>query len=123
MATIVHFDITVDDLEKAKSFYEEIFEWEFEKLSPTTDYYLIHTKGVDGKTGLNGGMGKRKKPDQGTTNFIGVDSIEDTCESIEQLGGKVVEQKRLVQDWGFLAICQDTDRNTFGIWEDKKPNG
>lgn len=27
MLTIVHFDIGVEDVERAKNFYEELFEW------------------------------------------------------------------------------------------------
>ncbi len=86
MATFVHFDMSVDDPERAKRFYRELFDWEFEDLPPAMNYYLIHTKGLDGKEGLGGGMAKRETPDQGSTNFIGVKSIDDICKRIEQLG-------------------------------------
>ena len=37
---------------------------------------------------------------------------------VEKLGGKVVMPKTAVPGWGYLAICMDTENNTFGLWEE-----
>lgn len=119
MATFVHFDMAADDLERAKRFYEKIFDWQFETLPGPMNYLLIHTKGMDGKEGLGGGMAKREVLTQGITNFIGVKSVDETCKKIEEMGGKIIEPKKAVPGWGHLAVFQDTENNTFGIWENE----
>lgn len=119
MPTIVHFDISADDLERAKKFYENLFDWKIE-AAPGMQYYLIQTTDLDGKQGIAGGMAKRGKSKQKITNFIGVSSIDKYIAKIEKLGGKVIEPKTPIPGWGFLAVCLDTEHNTFGLWEEDK---
>ncbi len=33
------------------------------------------------------------------------------------LGGKVHVQKTAVPQMGYFAICEDTEKNVFGLWE------
>ena len=49
MPTIVHFDIATDDPERAKEFYEGLFDWKMESPPGMTDYYLIETKDLNGE--------------------------------------------------------------------------
>ena len=35
----------------------------------------------------------------------------------EKLGGKICVPKTAVPQMGYFAICQDTENNTFAIWE------
>lgn len=51
MATIVHFDITAEEPERAKKFYEELFEWKINLLPGPENYYLIETKDLSGVKG------------------------------------------------------------------------
>ena len=41
MPNIVHFEIPVDDAERAKKFYIELFGWKVEQFSPGMEYWLI----------------------------------------------------------------------------------
>lgn len=65
-------------------------------------------------------MGKRGTPDQKIVNYIGVSSIDEYLLKVKELGGKVLMPKSAVPGWGYLAICMDTENNTFGLWEDEK---
>ena len=76
MPTIVHFDISADDVERAKKFYEGLFNWKWEHPPGMTDYYLIETKDLHGEKSIGGGMAKRNDPGESITNFIGVNSVE-----------------------------------------------
>ena len=120
MPTIVHFDIATDDPERAKKFYEGLFDWKMESPPGMTDYYLIETKDLNGARGIGGGLGKRGEPGQRITSYIGVNSIEEYATKVEKLGGKVVQPKMTVPGWGYLAICLDTEDNMFGLWQDEK---
>ena len=118
MPTLVHFDIPVDSIERAKKFYETLFKWKIEKVPGEMTYYLIETTDLDGQTGIGGGMTKRESTEQQITNFIGVQSIDEHINEVETLGGKILEPKTPIVGWGYLAVCQDTENNTFGLWED-----
>ena len=58
MPTIVHFDLPADDPERAKRFYEKLFDWKFNKVPMPTPYYLIETKDLEGNPGVGAGWGK-----------------------------------------------------------------
>ncbi len=117
MATIVHFDVPAEDIERAKKFYSALFDWKFESF-PEMQYHLITTMDLAGAPGVGGGMGKRMDPSQRITNFFGVKSIDAAMKQVEQLGGTVVSGKMAVPTMGYLANCIDTEGNPFGLWEE-----
>jgi hypothetical protein len=124
MPTIVHFEIPADDVERSRKFYTDLFGWKIEKWpgmdsgSSNMEYWTITTTDEKGNKALiGGGMTKRQKPHEQITNFIDVKSVDEYSSKIEKLGGKVVVPKMAVPGMGYLAICLDTENNTFGIWE------
>ncbi|MCD4822740.1 MAG: VOC family protein [Methanococcoides sp.] len=117
MPAIAHFDLPVDDIDRAKEFYTELFDWKIEKVPGPMDYYFIETESLDGEKGVGGGMGLRGSPEQRITNFIEVASVEEYSTRVEELGGTVLQPKMPVPGWGYLAVCMDTEENTFGLWE------
>lgn len=120
MATIVHFNISAADTERAKAFYEKLFDWKIEKLP--MDYYMIGTDDLQGKPGIGGGMTKRGAGDEaGIVNYIGVASIDTTLGQITELGGKILQPKQEVPGYGLLALCADTENNVFGVFEERQP--
>jgi len=119
MATIVHFNINADNPTQVKAFYEKLFGWKFILLPGPANYYLIETADLTGKKGVGGGMSKREDERQkGIVNFIGVTSIDDSVQLVEKLGGKVVQAKQPVSGYGYLAVCIDTEKNLFGLFQD-----
>ena len=117
MPTIAHFDLPADDPERAKKFYSELFDWKIEKVEGPFEYYFIETTDLEGQPSLGGGMASRGSPEQRITNFIGVTSVDEYCERVKELGGTVLQPKMPVPGWGYLAVCMDTEQNTFGLWE------
>ena len=120
MPTVVHFDIAADNPQRAKKFYEEVFNWKIEAPPGMPDYYLVETKDIAGGEGVGGGLGKRQDESQRITTFFGVDSIEEYTAKIKKSGGTVLQAKMPVPGWGYLATCLDTESNLFGIWQLKK---
>ncbi len=121
MSTIVHFEIPSDDLARARKFYSELFGWKIEKytgpLSTSMEYWAISTTNEKGENAVPGGMMKRQHPQHTITNYIDVPSIEEYAGKVERLGGKVVVPKTAVPNWGYFAVCLDTENNTFAIWK------
>ena len=78
------------------------------------DYYLFATKDLEGNESISGGMGPRGEPGQRITNFIGVQSLDEYIKKIKDAGGNASEPMP-VPGWGYLAFCEDTEGNSFGI--------
>ncbi|HLG41509.1 MAG TPA: VOC family protein [Chitinophagaceae bacterium] len=121
MPTIVHFDIGVNNPERAKNFYEALFGWKIGPIAGFPDYYEIETTDINGVKGVGGGLTKRDNPQQnGITDFIGVVSIDETVAKIISLGGNVIQPKQSIPGYGYIAVCADTDKNIFGLFQDDK---
>ena len=117
MTSIVHFDVPVDDINRAKKFYTELFGWKIERIPGEMEYYGISTTDEKGKESIGGGMGLRGDPGQRITNYFGVSSIDIHSKKTEELGGKIIMPKTKIPGYGYLAICLDTENNVFGLWE------
>lgn len=79
---------------------------------------MITTTDQNGNKSLSGGMMKRQNPhQQGITNYIDVNSVDEYSTKIEKLGGKVIVPKMPVAGMGYFAVYLDTENNRFGIWE------
>jgi uncharacterized protein len=121
MATITHFDISATNPDRAKKFYQSLFGWKIEMMPGPMNYYLIATTDLKGKKGIGGGMAKRERGQpEGIVNFMDVKSIDESLKKVKKLGGKIIQPKQAVPGWGYLAVCLDTEKNRFGIFEEDK---
>ena len=107
MGRLVHFEIHVDDMERAKKFYGEVFGWTFEDYSEYAGmpYYGAVT-GDDQQMGINGALMQRKsappEPNQALNGFactMGVEDYDSTEAKILNLGGKVALPNTHYQEW------------------------
>jgi predicted enzyme related to lactoylglutathione lyase len=112
---LVWFEIPADNIDRAKTFYGELFGWKIANLPGMTDYLHIDTGGSE--ESLDGGMMARRTPGQTITNYVSVDSVNKYAGIVEKLGGNVCVPKTEVPQMGYFAICQDTENNVFGLWE------
>lgn len=124
MPTIIHFDISADDLDRARKFYEKLFGWRITAMEGFLDYYEIETTDLQGKKSIGGGITKRQQPQQtGINEFIGVASIDESIAKVTSLGGKILQPKQIIPGYGYMALCADTENNAFGLFEDDKNAG
>ncbi len=118
MASIIHFNISTEDVLRAKKFYEKLFGWKIEKFPKgPKEYYLIETLAKTGEKGVGGGIAKRQKTEQQITNFIEVDSIDEAISKVKELGGEIIDSKSIIDNTGFIVRCKDTEGNIFGLME------
>lgn len=117
MPRVVHFELTADNPERASKFYGDVFGWQFTKWEGPEDYWLI-TTGTGEQPGIDGGLGRRQDPSGAvTTNGIDVPSVDEYAAKIEESGGRIVVPKMHIPGVGYLAYCNDTEGNMFGIIE------
>ncbi len=77
--TIIHFEIPADDIEKLKTFYEQVFGWKIIQSAGPIEYWLIQTVPVDPngtliRPGVNGGMYKKQESENKPINYFAVES-------------------------------------------------
>lgn len=116
MPRVVHFEIAVDDPERAADFYRNTFGWTIGKWEGPMDYWLVKT-GEPGSMGIDGALTRRAEAAVPIVNTIDVPSVEEFQAKITAAGGKVLMPKAPIPGIGYFALCQDTEGNPFGIME------
>ena len=122
MDSIVHFEIPVDNMDRAKDFYTEIFGWDLQDM-PGTEYVMANSAPVDKdqmptKPGaINGGLTPRMSDTPGFLNYISVDSIDDYLNTIEKHNGSVITPNTPMGEFGSYARFKDPEGNVMGLWE------
>jgi len=114
-SSIVWFEIAADNVDRARKFYGALFGWKIERFPGMTDYWHIDTGGGDDTP--DGGLMARKHPQQPITSYVNVESVTQFAAKVEKLGGKVCVPKTAVPQMGYFAVCQDTENNTFALWQ------
>ncbi len=129
MDKVVHFEIPVTNLEKARSFYGPIFGWTLQDWTmPDGSMHIgVHTTPIDEKTrvpkepgAINGMIQMRNATIKTPTFAVNVDSIDDRVAKITNAGGKVVQPKVDIMGMGYYCYVADPDGNIIGLWEDAK---
>lgn len=118
---IVHFEIQVENVERAIKFYQTVFGWTFPKWMD--NYWGVMTAEKDSKEpGINGGLLLRpaKTPSVGFgTNAyvctIQVDDFDETAKNILAAGGIVAMPKFSIMNMAWQGYFLDTEGNTFGV--------
>ncbi len=114
------FEIYVDDMERAKSFYGEMLGVSFEQL---TDEAKV---GVEmwgfpsnmEQYGASGALAKMKGVSAGGNSTMVYFSCQDCAveeSRVEGAGGKVVAQKFSIGEHGFISVVSDSEGNTTGL--------
>ena len=114
-ASVVWFEIPADDTARAKEFYGKLFGWKMNALPHMPEYWHMDTGGPDASP--DGGLMKRMHPTHTITTYISVPSVTKFMAKVAKLGGSICKPKTVVPGMGYFALCQDTENNTFAIWE------
>ena len=109
-----HFEIPVDDPDRAEQFYSSVFGWSFQRYPGAPQYYGMATTG-EAEPGIDGALFQRTEGSV-TTLTMSVDSIEKAIDSIVGAGGKVLQDKTAIPGMGWFANCEDTEGNKIGLF-------
>jgi hypothetical protein len=113
MGRVVHFEITADDVPRARRFYE-IFDWTIaDSGMPGAEYWLAHTG--EGDIGINGAIMPRADKTQPVVHWIAVENLEAMIEKVKASGGQIVGERQTVPGTGDTIYARDTEGNTFGM--------
>ncbi|WP_425390770.1 VOC family protein [Ekhidna sp.] len=111
---LIHFAIHTEDLERAKGFYEKVFNWGFRAYGPSDFAQITDEDSENGE--LIGALQSRTySPVEdhvlGFECTIGVENVDEIIAKVEQSGGKVVMPKTAIPHVGWIAKFLDTEGN------------
>jgi len=118
MNPVTWFEIPVSDMERAKKFYETILDLEIKVVDFGGLLMGWFPMGDPLAGGASGSL--IKHPDyvpsyQGTLVYFGSAEINDVLPKIEKAGGKVLNPKQSIGEYGFVAHFEDTEGNRVAL--------
>ncbi|HEU4492271.1 MAG TPA: VOC family protein [Jiangellales bacterium] len=118
---VVHFEIPVDDPERASSFYGSVFGWDVAKWGPA-DYWTM-TTGEEPGIGAEGALIPRAEAPDGVIVYVGVSDIDAVLAEVRRVGGSVVTEKTPIPTMGWSARFRDSEGNVVGLFQEDSGAG
>ena len=111
------FEIPTSNLERAMAFYEAVlgYELSLNELGPLRMAWFPMRQDAAGSTGTLVQSEHYTPSHAGTLVYFTVASIDDTLEKITEAGGTVLNPKRSIGEYGFVAHFEDTEGNRVAL--------
>jgi len=115
MGKIVNFHLPADDVDRAATFYREVFGWEFAPFAGSPVPYLVHEAAENG-AGIPGAITRRQHIVKAPTPTIEVDAIDSVMLDIAMKGG---QQGRVddIPGLGRFGYAIDSEGNIIALLE------
>lgn len=111
------FEIYVQDMERAKQFYESVFRVTLEKLnSPDLEMWAFPMQ--RGAMGASGSLVRMEGVSSGgnsTLVYFGCEDCADEAARVAESGGRIQREKMSIGEYGFIALAIDTEGNMLGL--------
>ena len=101
------FEVPAGDTARARSFYGDLFGWQFQPYEGQ-DYHMTYEAG---------GAIFAAPEQTGPIVYFGVEDLDAAIERVRELGGDAGE-KQEIPGVGFYAECTDTEGNPIGLYQD-----
>lgn len=118
------FEIYVDDISRAKKFYEAVFQLQLQNLADPTEgadgnmkmeAFPMTMEEIPGASGALVQMDGFKAGGNSTIVYFSSPDCSVEQSRVEAAGGKVAQPKMSIGQFGFISLCFDTEGNMFGI--------
>ncbi|MCY1269866.1 hypothetical protein D9M68_161500 [compost metagenome] len=114
------FEIYVQDMPRAKAFYQAVFALQLERLdSPEAEIEMWAFPGpMDDGHGASGALAKMPDGPSGVGGTLVYFMCEDCAVEAARVvpsGGSVMKEKFAIGQYGFIALVTDTEGNLIGL--------
>lgn len=111
------FEIYVNDMERAKKFYEAVFAVTLDHLDmPEVEMWSFSMN--DEASGASGALIRMDGHEAGGNSTLVYFNCDDCAVEearVEPNGGKIFKSKFSIGDHGFISLAYDTEGNMFGL--------
>jgi len=115
-------DLGVDDIDRARSFYANLFGWDVQPGPPEAGGYTMAMKEGRPVAGIGPKQGPPGTPPVWTT-YLASDDLDETVSKIKAAGGQVLMEPMDVMDVGRMAVAADPGGAFFGVWQARAHTG
>ena len=118
---VAWFEIYVDDLSRAKKFYETVLDTQLDEM-PDPSHSGIEMVSFPMHTDMPNASGALVKMAEftpgGNGTIVYFDSRDCSMEEarVTEAGGQILQSKTQIGEYGFMCLCKDSEGNTFGIY-------
>jgi predicted enzyme related to lactoylglutathione lyase len=111
------FEIYVQDMARARAFYEATFEVTLERLdSPGIELWTFPSSpSIPGAGGALARMEGKDSGSGGTLIYFSCADCAVEAARAAQHGGRIIKEKMSIGDYGFIALLIDTEGNMIGL--------
>lgn len=114
---VIWFELYVDDMARARAFYEAVFEVTLESMGDTgMEYYAFPMQ--NDQVGAGGALAKMEgmaPGGGGTLIYFHCDDCAVEESRVAGAGGTVIKPKMSIGAYGFMSLVLDTEGNTIGL--------
>jgi len=116
---VVHFEVVGKDGQKLRSYYSDLFGWEFSDVMGPMNYAVLPREGntnADG-VGIGGGVGTGPEGYEGhVTFYVEVPDVEAALAKAESLGGTRMMGPDKIPDANIeIALFTDPEGHVVGL--------
>lgn len=111
------FEIYVQDMDRAKTFYESVFQVKLERVNKPELELWSFPMSMD-LTGASGALVKMEGFSSGGNSTLVYFSCEDCAleeARVAEHGGSIQRSKMSIGEYGFISLVIDTEGNMFGL--------
>ena len=113
------FEIYVEEMDRAKEFYQSVFKVKLEKLnSPVPDLEILAFPMAMDRTGTSGALVKMTGFSPSGNSTLVYFNCEDCAIEAARIipsGGKIEREKMSIGEYGFMVLAYDSEGNMFGL--------
>jgi predicted enzyme related to lactoylglutathione lyase len=114
---VAWFEIYVQDMERARKFYESVFQVKLAKLnSPELEMWSFPME--MNRSGAAGALARMKGVPSGGNSTLVYFSCADCAVEAKRaaaVGGRIMREKTPIGPYGFIALVYDTEGNLIGL--------
>ena len=117
MNPVSWFEIPVTDMERAKRFYENVFGIQLTSfnMGPLYMAWFPMAQGASGSTGSLVKAESYVPSHAGSMVYFGVDDIDATLAKVSKSGGKILNPKISIGQYGFVGHFEDCEGNRVAL--------
>ena len=115
---VAWFEIYVQDMERAKAFYENVFDLQLTRLEDTPSIEMWAFPMQAEGYGAAGALVRMPGFPSGGTSVLVYFSCEDCAveaATAASLGGRVEKEKFSIGQYGYISLIVDTEGNIIGL--------